>query len=350
MPYCDFIVKWDKEKESTDELAKKIIYAVIVRRRLKAHKPAVLFISGDSGEGKSFSVLRLQEILAEAQGLNIHDIINDINVYTPLEYAQKIDALLHDKKLRKVNMLGIHEARELIRAKLWYNFLNQAVSDVNAMSRSIKRLCIFIVSQFIRDISTDIRYTLNFYIKAQRPAYQRTRLYFYVLWKDDSNLEKPMLRKRRLFGYIVSPDGRYRRFVPKYFEVNLPDKRIIQIFEEQDFKSKASIIRKKLDKLIKQMNVDVEAVNAKVDAMVKFYSENTDSLMLIGKRRKTRFVIKPEVKIMHDISDLEFKEFQEKINIALKKKKLFNPEYDADEIVEDNFRADDALPEEKDGG
>jgi len=325
MAFCDFVVRFNPSTDSPLNLTKRILYSVIIKR-LKAKKPTVCFIGGDSGEGKSLSSLTLMKILLECQGLNIKDYVNDINVYTPIEYPKKIDALLNinkskeNERLKKVNVICVHEAREVVKAKNWYSFINTAISDVNAMSRSIKRLAIFIVSQFIRDISTDIRYTLNYYMIVRRPKGKKARLYINVLWKDDRDLEKPKLRKRKLSGYLVYPNGKYRRFVPQYLELSQPDKELVEIFENQDREAKVSIIRRKIDKLIKEMTIDMDLKNTKLNSMVDYYSTNTENLSLIGKQYKNKWRIKPDIRKMHDLTKKEAQDFEIQLNKKLKEK------------------------------
>lgn len=323
MAFCDFVVRYYPSKDTPEDLTKKILYSIIIKR-LKAKKPTVCFLGGDSGEGKSYAAIRLMEILLDVQGLDIKEYINDINVYVPIQYPEKIDALLNinkskeNERLKKVNVLCMHEAREVVKAKNWYSFINIAISDVNAMSRSIKRLAIFIISQFIRDISNDIRYTLNYYMIVRRPKGKKARLYINVLWKDDRDLEKPKLRKRKLSGYLVYPSGRYRRFVPQYLELSKPSKEIIEIFEREDKEAKISIIRRKIDKLIKEMSIDMDLKNTKIKSMIDFYSTNTENLSLIGQKYGNKWRVKPEIRKMHDLTKKEMKDFEILLNRKLR--------------------------------
>lgn len=320
MAFCDFVVRFDPAKDTPEELTKRILYAVWVKR-LKAHKPCVVFMGGDSGEGKSLSVCRLQEIMFEVQGIEVSEqYFKAMNVFTPLQYPQKIDALLYAPELKKVNIITMHEAREVVKAKNWQSFLSQSVSDINAMSRSLKRLCVFVISQFIRDITTDIRYTLNYYCIVRRPKGKKPRVYINVMWKDDRDLEKPKLRKRKLSGYIVGPDGRWRRFVPQYLEMSLPKKETVELFERLDYEAKAGIIRKKLDRLLEEMKADIGEQSRKVESMVEFYVKNPDNLNVIGKQYRGDWKLRPEAREMHDLSKGEAQRFEKLINEAMKKK------------------------------
>lgn len=318
MSFTDFVIQWDNDPVV---ITKRVLKSIILNR-LALKKPAVMFVSGDSGEGKSYSCLRLQELLLDIEGLTLKDYLHDINVYTPIEYPKKLDGLLYDKRLRKIKILCVHEAREVVKAKNWHSFLNQAISDVNAMSRAVKRLCFMIVSQFIRDISTDIRYTLNFYIKVHRPMSRgaKARLQIYILWKDDRDIENPKLRKRRLSGYIVMPNGKYRRWTPKYLELSLPNKEIADKFDEADTNAKTTIIKKKMNKLMKELAADMDVKDDKLNLMVDYYLTNIEALNLVGKTTYGKFKVNKNFSTMHDLTDFEVKEFQLRITNKLKEK------------------------------
>lgn len=312
----DFAVKYDPEKDSWDDVTKRIFYSLFIKRH-KAKKPTITFIGADSGEGKSMTYVKMAQMLLSIQGLNIRDFMDDINIYSPVEYPKKIEALLFDERLKKVNMVGIHEARDLINAKDYQNYLARTIADINAQSRSVKRLMIFIVSQFIRDITTDVRYTLTYYCKIHRPLGRKARLRIFKLWKDDRDLEKPKLRKKRIMGYLIMPDGSYRRYCPTYIEVSLPPKDIVEQFEKADTAAKSSILRRKIDKLVKEIESDLDLDNEKLDKMVSFYTTNQDSLKLIGRRGKRGFKLNSEFKKMHDLTKQEQKDFKELLDKKL---------------------------------
>lgn len=313
----DFAVRYDESVDTNEDIVRRILYNVFVKR-IKSNKPCVMFIGGESGEGKSTTALRFEQLLLEIQGLDVKDYIDEINVYTPLQYPQKIDKLLYDKALKKVNIIAVHEARNVVKAKTWQSFLPQAIADVNAMSRSMKPMFFFIISQFIRDITTDIRYTLNFYMTVSRPVGHKARLYIYKMWKDDRDLEKPKLRRSKLRGYLILPNGKRKRYSPEYLEVNMPPRELVKRFEELDMQAKSSIIRHKLDKLMKEMQLEVGMEERKVDTMVKWYTENLDNLKLIGKQVRKKWKLKDEFKDMHDLTRTEVSIFEKKLTEKLK--------------------------------
>jgi len=328
MRYSDFIVNYDPAKDKPIDVTRRILYSIFIRR-LKHNKPAIVFISGDSGEGKSYTALRIQELLLEMQGLDIKNYINDINVYTPLEYPEKVKALINRKsedwkRLKPINILCMHEAREIIKAKDWHSFLATSVADINASVRSVKRLCTIIVSQFIRDITTDIRYTLNFYLKVTRPmGSNRAKVQINVMWKDDRDLERPTLRRRRLMGYLRYPSGKMRRYSPRYLELRRPDIEITKVFDKQDKEAKEGIIKNKLEKLMIHIKKEAGIINPQLKVMVDHYTKNQEELLTIGKRSSTgKFKLRNDFRERHGLTVEELKIFNKMLEAELIKKGL----------------------------
>lgn len=305
MAFSDFRVRYDPEKDTIFDVTDRILYSLFIRRT-NYKKPAVTFISGDSGEGKSLGAIGLQLALMRMKNQYLLDYLNIVNVYTPLQYPEKIDAILHNKELKKVNMICVHEARELVRAKNWQNFLTQAIGDINAESRSIKTLIFFIISQFIRDITTDIRYTLTYYIKIFRPLGKGyAKMQFFKMWKDDRDLEKPKLRKRRITGYLVYPNGIHRKFTPEYLEMRLPPKEIVKKFEANDLVAKKSLIRRKLNSVLKAMKDEIGEDDNHLNLIADYYCSNQDLLQSVGRRYKGGFKFKKEIIDIHNLNKVD---------------------------------------------
>lgn len=321
--FCDFAVRYDPAKDKPIDLTKRILYSIFIKP-IKAKKPRVAFVSGDSGEGKTLSSVSLQVMLCQIQGIDPRPMIEHMNVFTPLEYPHKLRNILHNKELKKLNIFCMHEARDIIRNTDWNNFVTQAVADINAQARAIKRLITFIISQFIRDITKDVRYTLNYYIKVSRPLHKKARLYIYVMWKDDRDLEKPKLRKRKLQGYLVNSKGKRTRYIPKYLEISKPPKDIMDLIEEKDREAKIAITSRKIDKMIKQMEVELDTGGKRIETMVSFYLENIDSLRTIGKRRGKNWRLIPKARDMLELSVKEGRDFEKRLNEELKNKGVIN--------------------------
>lgn len=282
MGFTDFVVKYDPKTDTKTDLAKRILYAVWIKR-LKNKKPVRIFIAGKSGEGKSYTSIMLQQILFEIMGLDIRDYFEAVNIFTPLEYPTKMEALLMDKKLKKAFIVCMQEAREIVKATDWQRFLSVAVSDVHALSRTVKRMIFLIISQSIKNITREMRYTIDFYCTIRRPRGKKPRLSIWVMYIDERDLEKPKLRKRKLSGYIQYPSGIRRRFIPTFLEISKPDKDLIELFERKDFEAKSGIIKNKLAKLIQSMKVDIGDATDKVVVAVDWYTQNPHAIDNIGK-------------------------------------------------------------------
>ena len=278
----DFVIRYDPEKDTGATILKKIVNSTIVKP-IKSNKPRVVFVSGGSGSGKSETTLFFQVILAKLFGWDIKKHIDDINIYTPAQYSEKMQKLLYDKELKKVNVATIHEARMLVNAKDWQSFTSRSVAHVNAMSRSIKRIVFFIVSQYIRDISTDIRYTLNHYWRISREDGKPVKLYWDVMYSDERDLENVKLKKRKLQGYLVLPNGKYQSFKPDYFEIPRCDKELRQIMEEADREAKRGIIEEQLQELFDQMNLKQNDKTEKLSKIAEWYIKSPDRLIQLGK-------------------------------------------------------------------
>lgn len=322
MAFVDFVVYHDETEESPRDLALKIFYSVFIVR-IQENMPCTIFINGNSGTGKSISGgLKMQQILMMLQGItDIKPYLDVMNVYTPFEYPQKIQKLLFDKDFKDINIICIHESRELVNAKKWQDFLTQSVASVNAMSRSVKRMITIFISQFIRDVSNDIRNTLDFYITMTRPRGMKSRMTIYKFWKDDRDPDRPRLCKRRLFGYIVNPKTGVRTpFCPTHFEIDMPEREIVETFELQDRLAKTEIIKKKTDKLINEMKRDIGIDVDRIDELVKYYSADPMRLAIIGRNTPGGFKVRPDTQKLHDMSNAHFKKFEVNLLKSLEKK------------------------------
>lgn len=316
----DFVIKYDPDKDSQQDLVMRIFYVLFIKR-IKGKKPAVSFVAGDSGEGKSETVLSIIYLLLKMQGVDAREFVDDTNVYLPIQYPEKLNKMLYDKRLKKVNLIAIHEAREAVKAKNWQSFINTAISDVNAMSRSIKPLGFFIISQFIRDIDPSIRYTLTYYLKVHRPIGHNVRLTIQKIWKDDRDLQNPQLKKTRIWGILVHPNGKRVKFFPKQITIARAPKDISQVFEESDRNSKIDIMKRKMDKLISEMQADMGQQSNKVQSMVNWYTDSPERLANIGKQNKRgNWKIHKEVQDMHDINKTELQQFEKLLNVKLLEK------------------------------
>lgn len=314
--YSDFTIV-GAEKLESKQLTRAIFEHIFVRR-IKANKPCVIVLTGQSGEGKSWDALKIGEIVADICGFNFTEHLSDIVVYTPLEYPAKMKRLLEDPALKKVNLCILDEARNVVSARTWQSFANQAIADIQATSRAVKPIITILITQSMGDIDLKMRKAVQFYGVCTRPIGHEARMRLYALWTDDRDLGNITLRKRRVKGHIIM-NGRYVMFRPKEFLFTIPTKETTDKYEEESFNAKKILIRYKLDQLFEEMKKDYKGIFSRVNAAVEFYTKNPKHLEEITKRIRGKIKLLPQVKEMLGFSESELTEFETKIKESFKK-------------------------------
>lgn len=317
--FLDFHIH-NAESLQNEELAKAIFNRIFVAR-VQSNKPCVIMLVGDSGEGKSYSALRLCEILGDIQGFKFADYVQDCVVHTPMEYPMKMKAMKEDPRLKDVNIIVIDEAREVVKASQWYSFVNQAIADINATFRRIKPMIVIVLTQFVMDVDPKVRRTIQFYGNCSRPLGGKARIRLFRMWKDDRDIQKPALRKRRVNGYLVI-NGRYVHFKPKDFVMNLASKEVVDRYEEDSLREKGKLINFKLDKLMVEMKKQYGELYSRVAAAVELYSQSPELLEQVGKRVRGKIKIRDEVQRMLGFTDDELDEFKKRLMEKVKEKEF----------------------------
>lgn len=320
----DYYIKYDPEKDDEKSIFMKIIYATILKRIIHK-KPTITHISGKSGEGKSLTVLYIMDILLKMQRISIKDYMDDINIYKQSEYPSKLRKLMESPILNKVNCMAVHEGREAMEANEWYSTFNRNVAHVNALSRAIKRLAIFIVSQDLKDITKNVRRTLDYQIKLYRPLRYgvegNARLQWNVMYIDDRNPEDIRLRKRPLRGVLILPNGKYIIYKPSYISIPLIEKELKDLFEKRDKENKWSILKERLEEMDQDIKNKEKHKLQKIEDMVEFYAENEEARIRIAKTNKrNNYKVTSEFKRIHDLKPSEIREFEEKLKKKLEEK------------------------------
>jgi len=306
--YVDFVIP---ECNTPEEIGKEIIEHLTINR-LNANKPSIFFLTGDSGEGKNYTGLAIEEIVCNYYDIDLLDVIDTSIIYTPLEYSKKMDTILTDPAYKKLKIVMTDEARDLINSRLWYSYINMTIADINAIHRGIKPLVLLVVSQFIKDIDPSVRRTIQFYGKCTRPIGKNTLLYLSRLWKDDRDLDNPKLRQRRVKGFMKGDSG-YRKVILDNIRVQLPRKEITKAYDELSFQKKSYILKKKFDKLEKQLKRELLASYDKIDQLVDYYIKNKELISFITYRSGDKYRVRTDFKNVHDLSPADVKEFENRL-------------------------------------
>lgn len=317
--YIDWIIPATPDK---DEFAQRIVKSLFVER-VKDNKPCIILLAGDSGEGKSEDSLNIAKRILRHQDLDLKDFVNDVCIYTPLEYPEKMKALLEEPRLKKVIVMIIDEAREVIKASEWQSFVNITIADIQATFRRIKPMIIIINTQFVKDIDPKIRRTLTFYGECYRPLRSSARMKLHRLWKDTHDLENPKLRKRRVRGIILQ-NGKRVMYSPKQLKFSRIDKETLSIYDENSYKAKKSLINYKLNELLTQMRKEYKGLYSKVNAAVDYYSSDNRLWETVLERYRGKIRVKKEVQDMLGFTKEDLVEFQDKLKTKLTEKGFIN--------------------------
>lgn len=322
--YIDFKINYNSDPKI---MGREILQHITVNR-LEAKKPCTIFISGDSGEGKSSLGLKILSAVNDYYNIDTFETLHDSIVYLPTQYMTKFDNIVHWKMnnrldLKDAHVLIVDEAREVMAAKDWHTFVNRAIASCTVLSRRIKRMVFIIISQFITDIDSDMRHTLSFYAECMRPLSGRTRVTIERVWKNTFDLERPRLCKRPLVGWIAN-DGSMSKFYP-HFESIMPEKKIFEKYDNESFKAKSKILKMRLEETIRRMEKHINIYD-KVENLVDFYIKNPGQLTTIVDPHYKIFRLRKQFKDMHDLTRTEQSEFQKRLEEKLKEKGMLSNE------------------------
>lgn len=310
--YIDFVLYVDKHQDMT--IAEQILQK-LTTDRIKAKKPSIIFIAGDSGEGKSMTSVKIAELVEP-------DIDMDKQViYTPFEYPDKLQWMLFNPESKGRHVVFMAEARELVKAKLWYTLINQSIADVNAMSRTVKPLIFIINSQDISDVDKENRRLLTYYGYVVRPLSGKVNLKLYKINKSRHTIDNPKMRLKKLTGHLVQ-NGHYKKFRIAKFKVSLPSDKIRKEFEDRDFKAKKDVILKKLDAMRKALKKDMPTMSRLEETVEFMAKEHAILKKFIGRSKSGKIRINKAVGKLFNLSKEDFPVFETMMVERLKKENL----------------------------
>lgn len=280
----DFTVEWKGNDADTQD---EILFHLLYLSRVRKNKSSVVVFTGDPGEGKSFTALTVQDILYKKRKRDFAKFVLDAVMMNPLDYAEKLPLILHEKHLRKVFAIHIDEARQVVGSGNWQSFLNQAIGHVNATARAVRALLIIIVTQDLMDIDKNTRRSIHYQFKCLRSG--NVTVTPYRFYKDDHDPEKPKLKKRRVVGTIVK-DGIAITIKPKFvFSKTRPE--IAEPYDKIMVSAKTDFLNKLMNKVIDKIRKDLQQNDySRVYDLVDYFVKNQDVLKTMAgfKRKKWR--------------------------------------------------------------
>lgn len=304
--FTDFMIP---NCSTQEEIGSTLIEHITVNR-IKAHKPCFIYITGESGEGKSYTGMAIDKIITEAYDLDFYDMMDHCIVYTPLEYSMKIKSILYDKNLRKLHVIMIDEARDLLSSKTWYDFINRTINDINNQHRGVKPLVVIVISQDIGDIDKATRKTIQYRIKCTRPMGKNTRIKIKRFWKDERDVNNPKIRERSLNGYMKN-NGSWKRVYVGDLTVKLPSKEIRDRYDSASFSRKSDLLRRKIEEVEKRIQKELYGDFDKIQQLVEYYTRSPQLRRLVVERKGlNNYHIRSDFKEIHDLTGSELKDFE----------------------------------------
>lgn len=238
---------------------------------IRCGKNCFILLTGGSREGKSATAGTLIEELLRRKGIEFKDYVNDIFIYTPMEYPRKMQALLHDERLKDIPFAVIDDARFTVSAKSWYSIINRSIAEISSISGRQKTIVLIICTQFLSDLDKDMRRFLNYWGACYRPLHEPTEVRFYNFWHDERDPESVKLKKRPFKGVVVR-GKKYVTHIPTKFIFHMPSKEAWHLYDDASFKAKSKLLKSRFDKLMR--GIEKEAgLTERVDKMVEFYSD-----------------------------------------------------------------------------
>lgn len=290
------------------------IYETMVKPALQ-DKIVIVFIEGKSGSGKSSAMVML-ELYAEMVFQKItgikykYDVVQQ-NVFTPQQYYKKLKWWVESPALT----FGVDELRFLLPKNKWQSLIVQSISEINETIRAVKSEnmkkltgiryggVIFYNSQSLTDVSKDVRKTVDMDILLHRAEHVRARIYEF--WTERYNIERPILRPRRLRIQIA----RNMVLIPSTETVfSRPPKIIFRKFLKASVEAKAAIFRRKREKIIKEIEKEYGHITIEDELR---NDEIWHMVSRMAKYRKGRVVFSKEAKLiirkMFDLSEYDFR-------------------------------------------
>lgn len=312
LAFQDFVCEF-KEHED-DQVAE--IFSNIVFNRIDNNKNCIIMVTGKSGEGKSRFVLSSLSILAKKRGIDLHKFLDTIIMFTPPDYVKSMPKIIYSPEFKDVCFVWMDEGRVLIEKQKWQSFVNITIAHINAMVRGIKRIVFFIVTQSPKDIDSNVRRTIDFWVLCKRPGHHSTEVKFYVIYEDTRDIEKIKLRYRRLKGAIKMPNGKRKFIVPK-FVFRMPETELDNLYQKIHDERKGRILAQKIQELAKSFEKQEGATFTKVDKLVDWILEKPERQQELVKLSRGKLRLLPHAREMYDLTDAERDYFDEKMKVKL---------------------------------
>jgi len=293
-----------KEILSPQDMGKEVIRRIIYNR-IEMKKNCFFMLVGDSGEGKSYTALRIAEIVQED-----FDPKTQV-VYTPDQY---LDVINYAVEKRKTKVIILDEAHVTIPARLWLSFTNLAVGLVTTTFRRLKSLAVLIVSPDINWVEKMVRESCNYYAICERKRrggnYENVYADVFRVLRNRYDIEKTKTYLRRIPCYSV-PLG--KTYIIEKLVFSLPSQQLIDAYEECSYKFKKMLLERKLLEIKKQISRSLNVIIS-VDEAIRALQESEELREAVLRYdKKGKAILKKSALNYFKLTDLEFVRLQREV-------------------------------------
>lgn len=309
-----FRLAWEEKEEHEIEHNTHNILYHILRRPVSSNMPIVLIVSGKSGRGKSETTITILNELLKRDGINFAEYLKDILVANPLDYMTVLDGVLYNKRLKKIHVVWLDEARMLISAEKWNEFINRAIPHMTALSRQVKPLVIVIVTQSLMDVQKSMRSLIDYEIKCTRVPFKSVKAKVREYYIDDRDPEKIRLRWKYPRGFFI--EGKeLRSFVFNEIEFKRAPKELLAIYDPIITARKSEFLKKIMNQTIERIKSELGSLDfSRVNHIYDHLNKSPDQFYYWTAKKGKKFVLKKEFGNFFNLDRIQVRELQRLIN------------------------------------
>jgi hypothetical protein len=219
------------------------------------NKNHVQVVTGDSGTGKSWSILKMGEELDPT--FNVDKI-----TFTPKEFLQAIDNVKKSGEVVALDETGI-----ALSARKWQSLSNMLLNEVIQTFRYQHIICFFIAPDFSY-IDSQARKLVNVFSEVKREEESPAEMWIYYL-KHDKKTGKPYY-----YHPIIKNNGAVIKLQKLIFK-GRASKEIIKEYETKHKEFKKNL-RKKNIKLAELFEQEIKDIKENIHDMVETVVDNTE--------------------------------------------------------------------------
>ena len=233
-------------------------FTEIIKQRLEQNKNALIAVVGETGSGKSYSALRLAEVIDD--DFNVAEKV----CFRPNEFMRTV------RRAKKYDAIIFDEAGVGIPAREWWSIQNRLLDYVIQTFRS-KNLCVIFTTPYLNLIDEHPRRLFHYVLETLFIDYEAERVVlkpFRVIYSS---------RTKKI--YLVYP--RIKNVVKRRLIVSKPSERVIKEYEAKKEAYLSELYAEIAETLEPKIEKDARSVE---DEIMRYFEENTELL----KRFKTK--------------------------------------------------------------